>query len=640
MLGPTPQSLAVALARFPGSCRSYLLQRLTVTSVCAAFYYYTNITTLMLTFFSCPTVDSPSSSTPYWELGLAQGRYWSADYSSKCYEGYHKWLVLTLGIPGLLLYSLGLPLLTALLLHWCRARLYQVGFRSLFSFLYQDYEEKYAYWESVVMLRKFLLVLVVVFLSSVSTDLQLLVALGTIIAALCLQLALQPYRLQRMNWLEQGSLCVNTWGLYTGLYLISEATVPRVLLGQVMVILNSITLLALVLQVMREYLAGVMRDIDLDEDGVMSDKDLARFRRRCQRRRERFNKLLAAVVAGLASWARGSRIAAMLLPYHTDATLLHAMRGGWTPGLLQPGVTPAQYAHAAKLLSDAHAKTDSILSCASAYTSRQKADEAAKLCEPLPAHQISRLALTLRSCLNLLTRSPPLDGAAAVRCEPDAGTPVDSGTTTKAGTGWAHVRQDSGDPAVKPRRSSCSLCKVHPVWPGIAPPVIPGASGAVPVAEDQGHEALDKGVQGPHGAVHLSWPPAPRHHTQLLSPLPLSGHDGGEGMRVSGPCSSSFSFFPPPGPTIALAAARPSSSHVSSRTKAVDTPSPSLSSGSPSSASSSRAQATLAAPPAAPGSHSAPLVGSPPPSPLPELRGRLDLTLPGALTRLPAPPPG
>ncbi|GFH24690.1 hypothetical protein HaLaN_22533, partial [Haematococcus lacustris] len=34
---------------------SYLLQRLTVTSVCAAFYYYTNITTLMLTFFSCPT---------------------------------------------------------------------------------------------------------------------------------------------------------------------------------------------------------------------------------------------------------------------------------------------------------------------------------------------------------------------------------------------------------------------------------------------------------------------------------------------------------------------------------------------------------------------------------------------------------
>ncbi|GFH29823.1 uncharacterized protein HaLaN_28552, partial [Haematococcus lacustris] len=85
-----------------------------------------------------PQVDSPSSSTPYWELGLAQGRYWSADYSSKCYEGYHKWLVLTLGIPGLLLYSLGLPLLTALLLHWCRARLYQVGFRSLFSFLYQE----------------------------------------------------------------------------------------------------------------------------------------------------------------------------------------------------------------------------------------------------------------------------------------------------------------------------------------------------------------------------------------------------------------------------------------------------------------------------------------------------------------------
>ncbi|GFH32560.1 hypothetical protein HaLaN_31800, partial [Haematococcus lacustris] len=33
----------------------------------------------------------------------------------------------------------------------------------------------------------------------------------------------------------------------------------------------------------------------------------------------------------------------------------------------------------------------------------------------------------------------------------------------------------------------------HPVRPGIAPPVIPGAPGAVPVAEDQSHEASNKG---------------------------------------------------------------------------------------------------------------------------------------------------
>ncbi len=34
--------------------------------IAVIFYFYTNLTTLMLSFFSCPTIDSDSPSQPYY----------------------------------------------------------------------------------------------------------------------------------------------------------------------------------------------------------------------------------------------------------------------------------------------------------------------------------------------------------------------------------------------------------------------------------------------------------------------------------------------------------------------------------------------------------------------------------------------
>ncbi len=58
----------------------------------------------------------------------------------------------------------------------------------------RSYEDKYYFWESVIMARKFVLVVVVVFLVNVGTDMQLLVSLGTILLAVLAQMLCHPFR--------------------------------------------------------------------------------------------------------------------------------------------------------------------------------------------------------------------------------------------------------------------------------------------------------------------------------------------------------------------------------------------------------------------------------------------------------------
>ncbi len=63
-----------------------------------------------------------------------------SDFNIKCYAGYHHVLVLALGIPGLLLFSVGVPVFSAWFIWRHRSRLHQKGFIRAYSFIYGDCE--------------------------------------------------------------------------------------------------------------------------------------------------------------------------------------------------------------------------------------------------------------------------------------------------------------------------------------------------------------------------------------------------------------------------------------------------------------------------------------------------------------------
>lgn len=86
------------------------------------------------------------------------------------------------------------------------------------GFLTAGYDDKYFYWEIVLLSRKSILVIMIVFLSSVSSGVQSLAAVFFLTAFFMLQWKLEPYYDPALNHMEALSLFVIILTIYSGLY--------------------------------------------------------------------------------------------------------------------------------------------------------------------------------------------------------------------------------------------------------------------------------------------------------------------------------------------------------------------------------------------------------------------------------------
>lgn len=126
---PTPPH-----ARFPSppsqprapSFAEYMDTRFVTTAIVIVFYCYPGITDTLLSIYSCPRLDNDDPGLPYHGLGRAVGVYWEEDYDMRCFAGWHRALALGLGVPGVLLFSCGVPAASAAFLAMRRAQL-EVG---------------------------------------------------------------------------------------------------------------------------------------------------------------------------------------------------------------------------------------------------------------------------------------------------------------------------------------------------------------------------------------------------------------------------------------------------------------------------------------------------------------------------------
>lgn len=94
-----------------------------VTVAVVLFYLYPNVSKHLVAIFSCDGVDAGGTSQPYWEYALAVQRYWTADYTTRCFVGPHATLTYALGIPGLILVCVALPVAVPLFVLWRSGRL-------------------------------------------------------------------------------------------------------------------------------------------------------------------------------------------------------------------------------------------------------------------------------------------------------------------------------------------------------------------------------------------------------------------------------------------------------------------------------------------------------------------------------------
>ncbi|MEW5307022.1 MAG: hypothetical protein WDW36_009443 [Sanguina aurantia] len=226
---------------------AYLGHHITLTNVVVVFFFYPSAVQALLEVFDCDPVDAgaPSNSLMA-SAGMTYGQLWRQDYSQQCYAGQHRALAFAVGIPGLVLLAVGWPLFNGVWLHVNRAKVYtDLRFTGMYSFTFDGYQAKYAWWESVVTFRKLAIAALITFLHTISNEgLQLLTVSAVLGVSLGLQAACMPYEHGFMNWLEFLSLISSTLTIYFSLYFTYSVSPSALLVITILVTLINVLTIA------------------------------------------------------------------------------------------------------------------------------------------------------------------------------------------------------------------------------------------------------------------------------------------------------------------------------------------------------------------------------------------------------------
>eukprot|EP00198_Chlamydomonas_reinhardtii_P010737 XP_001700074.1 predicted protein [Chlamydomonas reinhardtii] len=251
----------------------YMNTRFVITLIVITFYCYPGVTDMLLSIFSCPRLDTGGAATPYGAAARAVGTFWAEDYDLECFKGVHNFLAMALALPLVVVFSLGVPAASALFLWYNRDRLENdPAFAAKYGFVFGEYRPQYFYWESIIMLRKLVMVVVIVYVGYIGVGVQVLVALGVLMLATVMQLLCRPFREPAMNDLERLSLYSTCSTLYLSLFLyvegVSEA--GRIVLSCMLLGGNSLVAAFFTYCLGREVRRHTIAEYDMDGDGRLS----------------------------------------------------------------------------------------------------------------------------------------------------------------------------------------------------------------------------------------------------------------------------------------------------------------------------------------------------------------------------------
>lgn len=184
----------------------------------------------MFSLFSCMEIDTGA----FWLL---------ADLKTKCWDATHSAYMLTVGLPGLIVWVFAVPLLCVGVLTKYRRRLDEIWLKLQYGFLISGYRWKCYYWEFVILYRKVLIIMCGVFISS-SIPMQALTIQLVLLSSLLLQLYVRPFTSYHLNMTETLAICVSDATIYCGLYYLTEelSSETSLLFFAVIVVTNAVFL--------------------------------------------------------------------------------------------------------------------------------------------------------------------------------------------------------------------------------------------------------------------------------------------------------------------------------------------------------------------------------------------------------------
>jgi hypothetical protein len=150
---------------------------------------------------------------------LEDGEYWlDEDSSIRCWGSDHTYNSISLGLPILLIWTLGMPILMFSLLMMNRRGLKDTETRVKLGYLYNGYKPRLYYWEFVISLRKVVIITCSVYLLPISPQMQSLPILLILTLSFILQIKVKPFVSEDLNRLEAISIFIGIVTIYFGMY--------------------------------------------------------------------------------------------------------------------------------------------------------------------------------------------------------------------------------------------------------------------------------------------------------------------------------------------------------------------------------------------------------------------------------------
>jgi len=183
------------------------------------------------------------------DLGPKIGKLLNADFSKTCFTGVHAEYV-PYAIVSCVVYLVGLPLITFVILFTNRKKLDSPEIASKFGDLYRKYEKEWYWWECLIMLQKCFLTGAMVAIAP-GSPIQLLIALVVCVAYVMLIVYAGPYKGDMEDRLAfVTSLCLAT-SLLLGLTIIMDKPEPDNVfdmetMGIVLIVINVLPILLLI----------------------------------------------------------------------------------------------------------------------------------------------------------------------------------------------------------------------------------------------------------------------------------------------------------------------------------------------------------------------------------------------------------
>ena len=247
---------------------SYIFRHWIVTAYVVFYISYTSMTETLLKLVICQSADNASDDGH--TKSIAQSRYWMEDTDITCYSNDHLILLLVGGIP-LTLAVFGAPIWLLYVLIQHGDKLDQPKFLGTYGFFYKSYCQDHQYWEVVIMGRKAVLFAVITFSHSLGSQLQLLLALGTLFISLLAHVLTNPFLKggPDLHMMEAASLSSSCFVFFVGLIFVDSKTSNT---GRVII---SVMIFSLLVFMMIYLVGNLILELNKGTDGVLDDCNIA-----------------------------------------------------------------------------------------------------------------------------------------------------------------------------------------------------------------------------------------------------------------------------------------------------------------------------------------------------------------------------